>query len=833
MKLKTSVFIRLATILLAAWTASPVSAQPTAATAPIAPLLEGLGTHEWVVTTREPRAQQFFNQGLRLLYGFNHPESLRAFREAARLDPHLAMAYWGQAMALGPNLNAPLTAANAREAAAAIRAAKKALDGATPRERMLVDALAARFAVTGAGDRPALDRAYATAMTRAAAAHPADAEVQTFYADAVMNTMPWDYWQKDGSPKAETVIVLKTLEAVIAANPKHPGAHHYYIHLVEASNDPDRAVPSADVLGALMPSAGHMVHMPAHIYLRVGRYADAAEANIRAIAADEDYLAQCQAQGLYPVSYYPHNLHFLWAAATLEGRKVVAVDAARQVAEKVPHHHAGKLAWTADFPVTPWLAYARFGLWTEALTAPRPPATEPYAAGIWHYARGLAFVARGQLDRADAEVKAIGKIMAHEAFKTTLKDLPLLTNLQIASRSVNGELAARRGDVDAAVRVLEEAVAIEDAIPYNEPPVWHHPVRQVLGGVLLDAGRAKEAEAVFRADLARVRENGWSLFGLMRSLEVQGRTAEAAEARRRFETAWKRADITLTSSRIIANDRPAAAKVSDSRVKLSSGLTLSYVEHGSPAGVPVILLHGITDSWRSFQHLMPLLPRSVRVFAISQRGHGDSDKPASGYRRRDFAEDIAHFMDALDLRRAIVAGHSMGAGNALRFAAEYPDRTLGVVLMGALGQPVANPELVELQRVFGKLTDPIDRGFAQAFQDSTVAQPVPASQMKTFVDESMKVPARVWTQALDDIMATDAAATARQVKAPMLILWGTRDTVALRRDTDALVAATPGSRLIVYDGLGHALHWEDPSRVAADISAWLSASVNPRTDSHR
>jgi tetratricopeptide (TPR) repeat protein len=538
--------------------------------APLAPLLEGLGKNEWPVTTRVPRAAQFFNQGVKLLYGFNHPEALRSFREAARLDPTLAMAFWGQAMAVGPNLNAPLSADNARQAYDAIQAGKRAAAGASARERAIVEALALRFAGDGVGDRPALERAYASAMARVAAEHPGDPDVQTFYVDAVMNTMPWDYWQKDGSPKPETTRVLQTLETVMAAHPNHPGAHHYYIHAVEASNDPDRGIKSADVLGSLMPAAGHMVHMPAHIYLRVGRYADAAEANVRAIAADQDYLAQCQAQGLYPFTYYPHNLHFLWAAATLEGRKTAAVDAARQVAEKVPHHHAGAVPWTADFPVTPWLAYVRFGMWTEMLTAPPPPATDPYATGIRHYGRGVAFVARRQMERADAEVRALDAVMAHEAFRTTLKDSPLLINLQIASRIVKGELAARRGAVADAVRLLEEAVVLEDAIPYNEPPVWHHPVRQVLGGVLLDAGRAPEAEAVYKADLVRVRENGWSLFGLMRSLEAQQRSADAAAVRVRFERAWKRADLTLTSSRIIVDDRRSPAAGSSASRQLPS-----------------------------------------------------------------------------------------------------------------------------------------------------------------------------------------------------------------------------------------------------------------------
>lgn len=527
--------------------------------APIAPLLNGLGTHEWKVTTNVPRAQEFFNQGLRLLYAFNHAEARRAFREAARLDPNLAMADWGEAMTLAPNLNAPMSADSARLAFQAIQAARRKAGSASRREQMLIDALAARFAADSPSDRAALDKAYAVAMARVADAFPEDPDVRTFYADAVMNTMPWDYWQKDGSPKPETAKLLAALEAVMAAHPKHPGANHYYIHAIEASDNPDRALPSAEVLGALMPAAGHMVHMPAHIYLRVGRYADAAEANVRAIAADQDYLAQCQAQGLYPVSYYPHNLHFLWAAATLEGRKAVAIDAARQVAEKVPHHHAGALAWTADFPVTPWLAYVRFGMWTEILTTPAPPESAPYATGIWHYARGVAFVARGQLDRAAEERRAVDVMAGHEAFTTTLKDTPLAGNLQIASRIIGGEMAARRGAVDEAVKLLREAVALEDAIPYNEPPVWHHPVRQILGGVLLDAGRAAEAEPIYREDLARVRENGWSLFGLARSLEAQGKTQDAAEVRLRFERAWRRADITLKSSRIIANDRVVSA----------------------------------------------------------------------------------------------------------------------------------------------------------------------------------------------------------------------------------------------------------------------------------
>src|SRR5262245_14402359 len=524
------------------------------AAAPLAPELEGLGNLSMPVSTANPRAQRFFDQGLRLLYAFNHQEALRAFREAARLDAGLGMAYWGQAMAVSPNLNAPLTPENRRIAVKAIKQARLASSSSSRdnfRDRALIDALARRFLGDAKAERATLDRAYADAMRQVAGLYPRDPDVQTLYVDAVMNTMPWDYWKKDGSPKPETATVIATLDAVIAAHPDHPGAHHYYIHVLEASDTPARAERSADRLGSLMPAAGHMVHMPAHIYIRTGRYADAAEANVRALAADEDYLAQCQAQGLYPFSYYPHNLHFLWAAATLEGRSAVAIEAAREVAAKVPHHHAGKLAWTGDFPVTPWLAYVRFGQWQQMLIEPAPPTDQPYAMGIWHYGRAMAMVARNQTLRADAELAARNAMLQHQAFKTTLKGTPLQSNLEIARRIVAGELAAKAGRFDEAVTVLREAVGIEDEIPYSEPPIWHHPVRQVLGAVLLEAGRAAAAEAVYREDLVQLRENGWSLFGLARALQAQGKAAEAEAVQARFAKAWPRADIRLTSSRIL------------------------------------------------------------------------------------------------------------------------------------------------------------------------------------------------------------------------------------------------------------------------------------------
>ncbi len=527
------------------------AASAISADAPLAPRLSGLGDLHHPVSTSNDDAQAFFDQGLRLLYAFNHPEALRAFREAARLDPSLAMAYWGQAMALSPNLNAPMTPENGRLAYAAIEAARARAGSVTAVERGLIDALAKRFSPDGEGDAAAQARAYADAMKAVAASAPKDADVQTLLADALMNTMPWDYWQKDGSPKPETAVVIETLETVIRENPDHPGAHHYYIHVLEASDDPDRAVASADRLGGLMPAAGHMVHMPSHIYIRVGRYADAAAANERAVEADESYLAQCQAQGLYPVSYYPHNLHFLWAAATLEGRSEVAIRAAHSVADKVPHHHAGAVSWNSDFPVTPLLAYVRFGKWRDILTEPKPPTDQPYANGIWHYARAMAYVSGRRFDRAEAELAALETTLEHEAFRTTLKDLALPTNLQIAKHLVQAELAGRRGEYAQAVSHAEAAVALEDALPYSEPALWHHPTRQVLGALLLEAGRAEDAARVYTEDLEVFRENGWSLFGLAASLEAQGRHDEARAVRARYDKAWQRADVTLTSSRVI------------------------------------------------------------------------------------------------------------------------------------------------------------------------------------------------------------------------------------------------------------------------------------------
>jgi len=380
--------------------------------------------------------------------------------------------------------------------------------------------------------------------------YPNDPEVGTLVTAAIMNTMPWNYWTENKEPRDGTAEVVDALERVMARYPDHPGANHYYIHIIEASRDPSRGVPAAERLATLMPGAGHLVHMPSHIYLRVGRYDDASDANVEAIMADEDYIAQCQAQGLYPIGYYPHNIHFLWASSSLEGRSEVAIDAAEKTASRVPIDMAKAVSNLQWFLVTPTNALVRFGRWQEVLTMPPPAADMPFLTGMWHYARGVAFAARNQTKRADDELEALLKIAAMpEMQKMVLNNASGTHILNIAAAIVAGEAAAKAGDTDKSVEQLSKAVQLQDDLSYMEPPTWHYPVRQSLGAVLLDAGRLEDAEAVYRESLENWPNNGWSLFGLLQTLRAQGRTREAAEVEKQFEKAWSRADITLTASR--------------------------------------------------------------------------------------------------------------------------------------------------------------------------------------------------------------------------------------------------------------------------------------------
>lgn len=522
--------------------------QTVSPTGAVAPRLQKLGSHTFPVSTKNAQAQLFMNQGLNLSYAFNHAEAGRAYREAERLDPKLAMAFWGEALALGPNINAPMDPASEPKALEAINKAVALKANASPREQALIDALTNRYSGR-AEDRRARDVAYADAMRKVHLQFPDDDDISMLYVESVMDLRPWGYWTKDGTPYERTSEVVALTEKVIAHNQNHPGALHLYIHLMEAYQA-DKAEAAADRLLTLMPAAGHMVHMPAHIYQRVGRYADAEKSNVMAIAADEDYISQCRAQGLYPMAYYPHNLHFLWFASTAEGNSKVAIEAARKAASQVNDDTLKAVPLLAGFRVVPYFALTRFGKWDEMLREPEPPATSAYLTAMWHYARGTAFLGKSQTPDADQELARLNALMSDKSL-----DGPLFSPntaraiLTIAQEVLSGEIDAAKKSYDSAVAHLERAVRLEDALVYTEPAEFHFPPRQALGAVLLEAGRPAEAETVYWEDLRRNKESGWSLFGLLQALKAQSKNEDAALVEARFKKAWAKADVKLSSSR--------------------------------------------------------------------------------------------------------------------------------------------------------------------------------------------------------------------------------------------------------------------------------------------
>lgn len=515
----------------------------------LAPKLHNLGMHTFPVSTQNPLAQQYINQGLNLAYAFNHAEARRAFREAARLDPGLAMAYWGQAIVLGPNINAMMEPNEEPQALELVQQAKSLMMNASPREQALINALETRYSGK-AEHRTTNDKAYAQAMREVHQRFPDDPDIAMLYVESMMDLRPWGYWMLDGTPYEGTAEIVALTEEVLRRHPTHPGALHMYIHLIEPTSIPERAEQAADTLLKLMPAAGHMIHMASHIYQRVGRYADSMKSNQLAIAADENYITQCHAQGLYPMVYYPHNIHFLWFAATMDGQSKIAIKSAREAASKIDDEVLKALPLTAIFRVTPYWALARFGHWKEILAEPAPPLTSPFLTGSWHYVRGLAFVATQQLQQAEQELSALRKIM-----KDPSLNHPLLskntssTVLNAAPEVLSGEIAAARGQFDQAIAHLEKAVRLEDSLIYTEPSEFHLPPRLALGAILLESGQPAEAETVYWEDLRRNRNNGWALYGLMQALRAQQKDDQAALIEARFKKAWARADISLNSSR--------------------------------------------------------------------------------------------------------------------------------------------------------------------------------------------------------------------------------------------------------------------------------------------
>lgn len=513
------------------------------------PLFDNLGKLHHPITTSSPKAQQYFDQGLRLVFAFNHEEAVNSFNEAAKLDPKAAMPHWGIALALGPNINMPMEREAEKRAYEAIQQARSRAEGATPKERAYIEALALRYAVDPNAKRETLDHAYAEVMGKVAAQYRDDADAATLYAEAMMDLQPWDYWTPEGQPKGRANEIVSTLERALTLNPDHPGACHYYIHAVEASPKPERALPCARRLPDLMPGAGHLVHMPGHIYLRLGMYKEAAEQNIHATAIDHDYLAHRQLTGIYPMGYYPHNVHFLWSALTMEGRSQEAIKAARNLRELVPWEAAKQVPALEEFTPSLLFSLVRFGQWEEILSLPKPPAELSYTTAIWHYARGMAFAATKRFDEAQQEHRALLDLAGSLPEDRTLGVTPVVDLARIAERVLAGEIAARQGHDDEAVTILNGAAKLEDALRYYEPPLWHIPVRHSLGAVLLQAKRPAEAERVYRLDLTQHPHNGWALFGLKQSLEAQQKTKEAAAVEADFRKAWERADIRLTASR--------------------------------------------------------------------------------------------------------------------------------------------------------------------------------------------------------------------------------------------------------------------------------------------
>ncbi|MFI5120005.1 MAG: tetratricopeptide repeat protein [Thermoanaerobaculia bacterium] len=534
--------------------ALPVLAAGALAQAPAKPADAGwkpfdLGSHHRAVSTADRGAQLAFDQGLNWSFAFNHEEAEKAFREAARRDPRLAMARWGVALVNGPHLNNPVVdEAHAKAAWEALGEAKKRVAGASDVEKALIEALGARYALPQPEDRKPLDEAYAKAMGSVRGRFPKDADVAALHAESLMDVHPWDQWTSDGKPRPGTQEILDAIEAALALSPRHPLALHMKIHALEASPHPENAKQAADLLKGLVPDSSHLVHMPAHIYARVGGWRDAAAANERALAADARYNARVPEFGFYHI-YEAHNAHFLGFTAEMEGRKAVALEMTKAVVDGLDAGFLKENAMFADSFTTVYSeAQMRFGMWEDLLKTPEPPEYLPVSRAYRLFLRGVAHAALGHVDDAERErtalAEAIGKVPKEFLFGTNAA----AGVFGVCEPYLEGEIAYRKGDFDTALAKLREAVKREDALKYDEPPDMTVPSRHALGAVLLAAGRPAEAETVYREDLVRYPENGWSLQGVARALRAQKKTEEAARFDARFRKAWSRADVEVASS---------------------------------------------------------------------------------------------------------------------------------------------------------------------------------------------------------------------------------------------------------------------------------------------
>lgn len=517
----------------------------------MAPLLDNLGNYGMPVNTKHERAQKFFNQGINLYYGFNHLEAYRSFKEAARLDPNLAIAYWGQALCLGPNINLPMDAADIKTVYAAVQKALALMPNASAKEKTLIEALSKRYTAEALTDRKPLDEAYAQAMAQVAQQFPNDLDINTLYAEALMDLHPWDFW-KDGKARPWTEKPVEILANVIKQYPSHPGANHLNIHILEASPNPDLAAASADRLNTLVPGSGHLVHMPSHIYIRVGRYFDGVIANERAVKTDEDYIVQCKVQGVYPLFYYPHNYHFLLACAQMAGMSEKAEATATSLQRTVPPTLMTdpNFVTLQHWYVMPLFNKVRFGQWNAVLASEPPSDSLKYAKAVWHYSMGMASVRTKKIGEARSHLTHLEKALTDPFMENTISGFNSFRSiLTIGTNVLAGEIATSEKQYDKAISFLNKAVEIEDGLLYQEPPDWYHPTRQILGAILLEANKPQLAEQRFREDLMQYRNNGWSLYGLHKSLMAQGKKKDAADIKKQFDQAFSKADIKLNGVR--------------------------------------------------------------------------------------------------------------------------------------------------------------------------------------------------------------------------------------------------------------------------------------------
>ncbi len=513
-------------------------------------LIQGLGDHHHIIATAQKDAQRYFDQGLVLTFAFNHAEAIRAFERAAELDPNSPMPLWGIAYALGPNYNLPAGPAQLKQAYDTVQRALKLAEKAPARERAYVEALAARYSSDPEADQQKLSQAFAARMKALSEAYPDDLDAATIHAESMMNLNPWNLWSKDGQPWDRTMEIIAALERVLARDPSHPGANHLYIHAVEASPHPEWGLAAAKRLETIAPGAGHLVHMPSHIYMLVGDYKAAADANVIAAKVDKDYIDNEHVKGAYPMLYLHHNLHFIAAARGMEGRYGDAREAAAHLTEEL-HTHGDDIPGlknfvTEYFGMYPLLTAVRFHDWKTVLAATEPAQDLPISRGLRNYARGVAFAVTGDVERAMAERETLSTIIDTLPTESRYGNSPAKEVLGVGLAIVDARIATEKGDLKKAASDLGVAVAMQDRLAYNEPADWHYPVRESLGAALVLAGRAQEAEAVFRADLKKNPRGGRSLFGLVQALQAQGKTDEAILVRQEFDDAWRTAEVTPT-----------------------------------------------------------------------------------------------------------------------------------------------------------------------------------------------------------------------------------------------------------------------------------------------